>query len=226
MTENRVFELRVPACAVIKKIIFTPKHSIVAVIMEYLGREITFFRTDFLELKRVAWDSAEIFSETWFHEDVPEEVFESIRKNHGFFLTKEFLDENGGSYNEAVELAEKLEIPDLESTLPYGVIYDTIGRWFIETGFLTKSEWLNSPQNEFAQKEILNRNCGGATLQQIIGNIFEMEWTNEKFADKVVAREGQPFTDGEGNYFARKRYMYSKEFKIPDVRTRAFLYFK
>ena len=225
MTENRVFELRVPACAVIKKIISTPKNGIVGVTMEYLGREITFFRTDFLEFERVAWDDAEIFSDTWFHESVPEEVIESIRKNHGFFLTKDFLDEMGGSYDEAVNTAEALKIPELKSTLPYGVVYDTLGKWLIETGFLTESEWLNSPQNISEQKEILNRDCGGATLSQLLGNIFEMEWTNEKFADKVVAREGQPFSDGEGNYVARKRYIYSQDFRIPEARTRAFLYF-
>ncbi len=225
MTENRVFELRVPACAVIKKIISTPKNGIVGVTMEYLGREITFFRTDFLEFERVAWDDAEIFSDTWFHESVPEEVIESIRKNHGFFLTKDFLDEMGGSYDEAVNTAEALRIPELKSTLPYGVVYDTLGKWLIETGFLTESEWLNSPQNIAEQKEILNRDCGGATLSQLLGNIFEMEWTNEKFADKVVAREGQPFSDGEGNYVARKRYIYSQDFRIPEARTRAFLYF-
>ncbi len=226
MTENRVFELRVPACAVIKRLISCPKYSFVAVTMEYLGREITFFRTDFLELERVAWDSAEIFSDTWFHEEVPEEVFESIRRNRGFFLTKDFLGEKGGNYNEAVELTEKLNVPELKSTLPYGVIYDTLGKWLIETGFLTKEEWLCSPADESAQKEILNRDCGGATLNQLVGNIFEMEWTNEKYADKVVAREGKPFSDGEGNYFARKRYIYNQDFRIPEVRARAFLYFE
>lgn len=225
MTEKRVFELRVPACAVIKKIISSPKHGIVGAMLEYLGREITFFRTDFLELERVAWDVSEKFSDTWFHEDVPKEVIESVRKNHGFFLTKEYLDEKGGSYNEAVELAENLNIPELRATLPYGVIYDTLGVWLMENGFLSESEWLCSPQEKSAQKEILNRDCGGATLGQLLGNIFEMEWTNEKFADKVVAREGQPFSDGEGNYFARKRYIYRQDFRIPEARTRAFLYF-
>lgn len=230
MTENRVFELRVPACAVIEKIISSPKYGVVAATMKYLGREITFFRTDFLKLERVAWDAAEIFSETWFHEEVPAEVLESVRKNHGFFLTKDFLEKSenekrGSNYEEAVQLAESLEIPELNATLPYGVIYDTLGKWLIETEFLSEQEWLFCPLNKKEQEKLLKRDCCGANISELLGDIFKMEWTNEKFANKVVAREGQPFNDGESNYVARKRYIYSQDFRIPEAKARAFLYF-
>lgn len=228
MTENRVFEMRIPTCAVIEKIISVPKYGVVAATMKYLGTEITFFRTDFLKLERVAWDDAEIFSETWFHEEIPAEVLESVRNNHGFFLTRNFLEKTegrSGNYNDAVLLAEELEIPELKSTLPYGVIYDTLGMWLIETGFLTKDEWLFNPQDKKEQEKLLKRDCCGANISELLGDIFEMEWTNEKFADKVVAREGKTFNDGEGNYVARKRYIYSQDFRIPEAKVRAFLYF-
>lgn len=239
--EKNVFELHVPSCAVIQKMIYCPKHGFVAATMTCGGNQLTFFRTDFLNLERVAWDCNEVLTGRGFHEDIPENVLESIKKNKGFFLSKNLLSVGSEGkafsidgatpaanmlYDEAEKFVQSMEVPELESDVPYGAIYDTLGRWLIETGALTEKEWMWSPDSKEEQKAILERDCGGWKLADLMDNIFTTEWTKEWFIESHITRDGVPFSDGEANYPARKRYIYSKEFKHPDAKTRAFLYFK
>ena len=218
----------------------SPKHGFVGAIMKCNGNEITYFRTNFLDFERVAWYFAEKFSDNDYHEEVQKEVLESIKENGGFFLSKHFLktDHDGNvmscdgetirnvNFFEAKTLAECLNVPELKSALVYGVIYDVLGKWLIETGALTEEEWVNSPKTESEQQELLTRDCGGWSVKEILSNIFEKEWTQEKYSDKyVVTREGVPFTDGEGNYPSRMRITGSPECRSSKSVIRAFLYF-
>ncbi len=242
MKENVVSKRRMPACAKLEKVISCEKYGEIAAIFTWNGNQITFFRADFLEIKSVAWYFAEKFTEDCYHEELPYEVLESIRKNDGFFLSKNFLSfskdgnvvstEDGepithSNYDEAKLFAACLNVPELKSDLMYGVIYDVLGKWLIETGTLTKEEWINSPTTEEEQKQILERDCGGWNLEELLGNIFNMEWTQEYFSkDYVVAREGIPGTDGEGNYPSRMRYSYRKNMRNSKAKIRAFMYFE
>ena len=232
--------LRVPSCAILGKGIWCPKHGFVGATMTCEGNEITFFRTDFLSIERIAWYFAEKFSDKDYHENVGKEVLESIEQNGGFFLSKHFLTNAPDgkvkscegtaitrvNFSEAKRLANSIEIPELQSDLMYGVIYDVLGSWLIETGTLTKEEWVNSPSDEEKQKELLTRDQRGWCLQELVGNIFQKEWTQEKYSSQsVVVREGVPFTDGEGNYPSRMRITASKDAET-DAVIRALLYFK
>ena len=241
MKEKIVSNLRVPSCAKIGKGIWCPKHGFVGATMTCEGNEITFFRTDFLDIERVAWYFEEKFSENDYHESVRDEVLESIKQNGGFFLSKYYLTNmpdgkvmscegepiTNVNYGDAKNLASNLDVPELKSDLMYGVIYDVLGKWLIDTGTLSKEEWINSPENETMQKALLRKDHGGWTLEELLGDIFKMEWTQEKYADKyVVVREGIPFTDGEGNYPSRMRITGTPEFKNSKAVIRALLYFK
>ena len=232
--------LRVPSCATLGKGIWCSKHGLVAATMTCNGNEITYFRTDFLDLDRVAWYFAEKFSKDDYHETVKKEVLESIKQHGGFFLTRHYLTSGPDgkvmsckgdpitnvNYGEAKNLVSNLDIPELKSDLMYGVIYDVLGKWLIETGTLTKEEWVSSPTDEAEQYALLTKDHGGWCLQELLGDIFKMEWTQEKYADKsVVAREGVPFTDGEGNYPSRMRLSYRPQYKNTKAVIRAFLYF-
>ena len=238
--EKNVFELRIPTCAVLKKRISSPEYGLVAATMTYNGDQLTFFRTDFLSLERVAWDQNEVLDRGDFHEEIPAEILESIRKNGGFFLSKNFLSKvsNGkavadGSnptkhllYGEAEQIAKSMETSELGSDIPYGAIYDTLGRWLIATKVLSEDEWTWSPESKTEQKWLLNRDCGGWNLAELLGDIFTTEWTKEKYLNQAITREGTPFSDGEANYPARKRYTYGCEYRHPNAKVRAFLYFK
>lgn len=240
-SEKNVFELRVPACAVIEKMIYSPKHGFVAATMNCDGNQLTFFRTDFLTLERVAWDCNEVLTGRGFHEEISEGILEAITKNGGFFISRNLLSvSNDGKavssgnepaskmlYTEAEELSKSLNIPELESDIPFGAIYDTLGNWFIQTGAITEKEWIWSPESKEEQQMLMNRDCGGWNLADLIDDIFATEWTKESFLENShITREGVPFSDGEANYPARKRYIYSEEFRHPKAKVRAFLYFK
>lgn len=241
MKENVVSMRRIPDCANLEKVISCEKFGEIAATFTWNGNQITFFRADFLEIKRVAWYFAEKFTPECYHEELPIEVLESIRKNGGFFVSKNFLSfskegsvvsrENGEpitdlNFEEAKLFAECLNVPDLRSDLMYGTIYDVIGNWLIETGTLTEEEWTNSPTEKELQQEILKRDCGGWNLEELLGNIFDNEWTQEMFKNYVVTREGVPFTDGEGEYPSRMRYSYQKEMRNHQAKIRAFMYFE
>ncbi len=236
--EKNVFELHVPSCAVVKKAIYT-EQGFVAAALKCGENEITYFRTDFLSLERVAWDCNEVL-DRGFHDDIPDEIIESIEKNKGFFISrnplsinpkgkvvsKEHLAIEGMSFARAEKIVRKFNISQMESSVPYGLIYDLIGKWLIQTKTLTEEEWLWSPTSEEEQKTIMNKDHGGWKLEDLITDIFSTEWTKEYFFDRNITRDGVPFSDGEANYPARKRYMYSKGFNHPDAKVRAFLYFK
>ena len=240
--EKTVFGMRVPACAKVKSVKRSQKLGIVAMTMNCCGNEVTFFRTDFLpELERVAWDDTEVLVGRGFHEEIPEFVKNSIKSAGGIFLARNFVMANpegtrampsGGtaerrmSQQQANELASSLEIPGMEANLIYGAVYDAMGRWLIATESLTEDEWTQSPESKEAQKAILDRDCGGWTIRELFGNIFKTEWTLEKYETSAVTRVGIPFTDGEGNYPARKRYTYPDWMHHPDAVARAMWSFK
>ncbi|MBR3613957.1 MAG: hypothetical protein IKL55_02125 [Clostridia bacterium] len=242
MSERIVFELRVPSCAKVKDVKFIPKYNFVAATMEYEGRAITFLRTDFLEFKPEAWDYAEKFSDTQYSEVIPEVVTESIKKCGGIYISRDFHQttedgkrwvtsggktRKGMSYVQAECLAALGEIPEMESSLIYGVVYDMIGKWLIATESLTEEEWAQSPESVEKQNEILNRDCGGWTIKELLGDIFQFEWTKERFEQKwPVARCGIPHDDGERKYPARKRYAYKPDMYHSETVARTMWYFK
>ena len=240
--EKNVFEMRVPACAKIESVKSSRDLGIVAITMNCNGNAITFFRTDFLpELERVAWDENEVLVGGGFYEEIPEHVKESIKNTGGIFIARDFIMTNpegtkavpnGGSVERrmnqesAKELAASLEVPNMEASLIYGAVYDMLGRWLIATGSLTEAEWVNSPESKVAQNAILDRDCGEWTIRELFGDIFKTEWTQEFYENNPVTREGIPFTDGEGNYPARKRYMYPIWMHHPEAVARAMWSFK
>ena len=231
--EKTVFGMRVPACAKVESVKSCREHGVVAMTMECNGVAMTFFRTDFLpKLERVAWDDTEVLEGRGFHEEIPESILESIKTTGGIFVARDFLMANpegtkavpsGGSverkmnYDYAKDLAASLEVPGMEACLIYGAVYDMMGRWLIATGSLTEDEWLKCPESKLAQNAILDRECEGWTIRELFGNIFKTEWTQEKYEEYGVTREGITFTDGEGNYPARKRYMYPAWMHHPDA---------
>lgn len=222
--ENVVSCLHLPASANVEKIISCPQYGEVAAVLDWNGMKLTFFRVDFLDFERVAWYFAEQFCDTWYHEDVPESVKKSVAENGGFFVSSHFVTPAEVEYEEAMRLTSGLELPELKSALMYGVIYDVLGKWLLATGTLTEAEWLNSPTDKISQKQILTRDCGGWSVQELLGDIFQKEWTQEQFnGHYVVARAGQPDTDGEGQYPSRMRYAYAR--LSARAHARAFLYF-
>lgn len=242
INENTVFGMRVPACAKIESVKCCRDLGTVAMTMDCNGNAITFFRTDFLpELERVAWDENEVLIGRGFHEEIPKNVAESIKTSGGIFIARDFVMtgidgttavpsgrpvERNMNQDCAKKLATSLEVPDMEATLIYGAVYDMLGKWLIATGSLTTDEWLNSPETEEAQKAILDRDCGGWTIRELFGNIFETEWTQEFYKENVITRGGIPFTDGEGYYPARKRYIYPTWMHHPNAVARAMWSFK
>lgn len=240
--EKTVFGKRVPACAKVKSVKRSQKYGVVAMTMDCLGNAVTFIRTDFLpELERVAWDDTEVLVGRGFNEEIPEIVTDSIKNVGGILLAQNFIMANPEgtkalpadgtverkmSQQQAKNLASSLEIPGMEACLIYGAVYDTIGRWLIATESLTEEEWVHSPENKCEQKAILDRDCGGWTIRELFGNIFKTEWTQERYENNAVTREGIPFTDGEGNYPARKRYIYPDWMHHPDAVARAMWSFK
>lgn len=242
MNEKTVFGMRVPACAKLESVKRCQDLGIVAMTMNCNGNAVTFFRTDFLpELERVAWDDTEVLVGRGFHEEIPESVKESIKSAGGIFIARDFVTTNpegtkaipGGNHVErrmnhenAKALAASLEVPGMDASLIYGAVYDMMGRWLIATGSLTEEEWVHSPESKEAQNAILDRDCGGWTIRELFGNIFKTEWTQEFYEKNAVTREGIPFTDGEGNYPARKRYMYPTWMHHPDAVARVMWSFK
>ncbi len=232
-TEKTVFGMRVPACAKLESVKSCREHGVVAMTMDCNGNAVTFFRTDFLPaLKRVAWDDTEVLEGRGFHEEIPENVMESIKATGGIFIARDFVTANPEgtkaipcgrtverrmNYDYAKELATSLEVPGMNACLIYGAVYDMMGQWLIATGCLTEDEWVHSPESKIAQNAILDREYEGWTIRELFGNIFKTEWTQEKYEDSGVTREGIPFTDGEGNYPARKRYMYPTWMHHPDA---------
>ena len=241
MIINTLFIVRVPEGTEITKVISCAKYGNVAITMQHNGNEITFFNTDFLNLDRVAWYDAIKFSNKDFHEEVPEKVLESIKRNGGFFLSKHFMTHMPGgkimaceglpiqkaTFEEAKGFAQSIQIPLLKSDLMYGVIYDILGKWLIETETLTEEEWLYSPKSEEEKEKILTRDCGGWNLKELLGDIFVNEWTQERYGDRnyVVTRHGMPWFDGEGEYPARMRYTYADYISLSDTVIRAFMYY-
>lgn len=238
MKENIVSNLRVPSCAKDVKGIWCGKHGFVASTMTCEGTHITFLRTDFLKFEREPWYCAERFSARDYHEEFPEEVMESIQKSGGFFITRDYLKDVSGervvpcerrsytSYYCAKDITSKLNVQELKSDLMYGVIYDVLGKWLMETRALTKEEWLNSPKDEKLQKEILMRDQGGWNLKELFGDIFKNEWTQELFSEEyAVLRSGTPCSDGEGEYPSRMRLPYKKDTAL-EAFVRGFLYFE
>lgn len=241
--EKTVLGLRMPACAEIVDVKQCRELGIVAITMTCNGNAVTFFSTHFLpELEMIAWDDTEVLGERGFHEEIPEFIRNSIASTGGIFVARDFVSTisngtkavpHGGkveckmNQEQAKELAASLEIPNMEACLIYGAIYDMMGRWLIATESLTEEEWVNSPESKEAQDAILDRDCGGWTIRELFGNIFMTEWTQEKYQDTAaVTREGIPFTDGEGNYPARKRYTYATWMHHPDAVARAMWSFK
>ena len=215
MKENVVSCLRLPANVNIEKLITCPQYGEVAAVLNWNGIPITFFRTDFLQFERVAWYCAEKFGNTAYHEELPKEVTRSIAAKSGIFLSRNFIIPADVVYEEARRTVETLSVPGLKSTLMYGVIYDVLGKWLLETGTLSKDEWLNSPKDKGSQQLILTRDCGGWTLEELLGDVFQLEWTQERYGNHyVVARAGQPATDGEANYPARMRYAYDESLGV------------
>lgn len=242
MSERIVFELHVPSCAKVKDVKLSPKLGFVAATMECEGFEVTFLRTDFLEFKSEAWDDAEKFSADQYSEVIPEVVTESIKKCRGVYVSRDFCMTTpdgkywtpckgkvvrGMSYCQAEFWAEFGDIPEMEPSLIYGTIYDMIGKWLIATESLSEEEWDNSTESAEEQERILNRDCGGWTIKELLGDIFQFEWTKERFDQKwPVARLGIPHTDGEGNYPARKRYAYRPSMYHSETVARRMWYFK
>lgn len=252
-TEKTVFGTRMPACAEVTDTKLSQEFGVVAMTMKCNGNAVTFFRTDFLgPLERVAWDDNEVFSEKGFHETIPNFITDSIANSGGIFIARNFVmtnrDDNklmtdGGvikrkmNYEQAATISNFFKIPEMEANLIYGAIYDAMGKWLIATGSLTEEEWLHSPESKEVQNAILDRKCGGIandsgktdgswTIRELFGNIFETEWTNEKYSESAVAREGVPFSDGEANYPARKRYIYAVWMNHPDAVARVMWSFK
>lgn len=242
MNEKTVFGMRMPACAEVKSVKHYRDQGVVAMTMNCNGVAVTFFRTDFLpELKRVAWDDTEVLEGRGFHEEIPENVKESIKSAGGIFLARDFVMANpegtkavpsGGTverrmnHDYAKELASSLEIPGMDACLVYGAVYDMMGQWLLATGSLTEEEWVNSPESKVVQNAILDRDCGGWTIRELFGNIFKTEWTQEKYEESAVTREGVPFNDGEAIYPARKRYTYPTWMHHPDAVARVMWSFK
>lgn len=242
MNEKTVFGMRMPACAEVKSVKHCRELGVVAMTMNCNGNAVTFFRTDFLPaLERVAWDDTEVLVGRGFHEEIPENVSKSIENAGGIFLARDFVMANpegtkaipaGGAverrmnHDFAKELASSLEIPGMDAYLIYGAVYDKMGQWLLATGSLTEEEWVNSPKTKIEQNAILDRDCGGWTIRELFGNIFKAEWTQEMYENSAVTREGIPFTDGEGNYPARKRYTYPTWMHHPDAVARAMWSFK
>lgn len=217
--------LHLPADAKIEKIISCPEYGEVAAVLNWNGIPMTFFRTDFLQFERVAWYCAEKFCNTGYNEELPEEVRKSLTANGGFFLSKNFITPVDVMYEEARRIIECLyDVQGLKSTLMYGVIYDVLGKWLLEMGTLSMDEWLNSPKDKEAQQLILTRDCGGWTIEELLGDLFQLEWTQEKFGSHyVVARAGEPATDGEANYPARMRYAYDESMGV-GAKARVFFF--
>ena len=242
MKEKTVFGMRVPACAKVEGVKSYDGLGIVAMTMNCNGIAVTFFRTDFLpELERVAWDENEVLVGRGYHEEIPESVKESIKNAGGIFIARDFLKTNpagtkaipdgnhverGMNHETAKTLAASLEVPEMEATLIYGAVYDMMGRWLIATGSLTEEEWVNSPESKEAQNAILDRELGEWSIRELFGDIFQTEWTQEFYESAAVTREGIPFSDGEGNYPARKRYMYPTWLHHPDAVARVMWSFK
>jgi hypothetical protein len=242
MIEKTVFGMRVPACAKVESVKHCRELGIVAMTMDCNGNAVTFFRTDFLpELERVAWDDTEVLVGRGFHEEIPENVTKSIKNAGGIFIARDFVMANPEgtkalpsdghverrmNHEYAKSLAASLEVPEMDAALIYGAVYDMMGRWLIATGSLTEEEWVNSPKSKEAQNAILDRDCGEWTIRELFGNIFKTEWTQEFYENSAVTREGTPFSDGEGNYPARKRYMYPTWMHHPDAVARAMWSFK
>lgn len=244
--EKTLFGLRVPECAEIKSVKKSRELGVVAMTMILNGNEVTFFRTDFLpEIKRIAWDENEKQEIGYgFYEEIPENLAKSIRITGGIFIARNFVMINpektkivpkgivarGMNYEEAQKMAASLYVPKMEATLIYGAIYDTLGRWLIATGSLSKEEWVNSPESEEEQSAILDRICGDSdgewTIRELFGDIFKTEWTKEKYNESVITREGIPFSDGEVIYSARKRYIYPKWLHHPVAAARTIWFFR
>lgn len=240
--EKTVFGMRVPACAKMESVKSCRDLGVVAMTMDCNGVAVTFFRTDFLpELKRVAWDDTEVLEGRGFHEEIPDNVLESIKNTGGIFIARDFVTANPEgtkaipdgrtverrmNYDYAKMLASSLDVPGMDAGLIYGAVYDMMGLWLIATGSLTEEEWVHSPESKTAQNAILDREYEGWTIRELFGNIFKTEWTQEKYEEAGVTREGIPFTDGEGNYPARKRYMYPTWLHHPDAVARVMWSFK
>ena len=226
--ELRTKTLRVPSCAKMLDVKFSPKHGFVAATFAANGYYVTFLRTEFLNepFKPVAWDYAEKFIPGWYTEVIPEQVEKSIKECGGIYVSRDFVQtipgENkqvpsggetvrGMSYCHAEMYVKMAEIPEMEPLMLPGAVYDLIGRWLIETGSLSAEEWTNSPSSVEEQNRILDRDCGGWTIRELMGDIFQLEWTSESYDQMMaVARSGIPRTDGERDYPSRKRYAWER----------------
>lgn len=240
--EKNVFEMHMPAGAEVKDVKKIRELGVVAITMNCNGIDVTFFRTDFLpELEMIAWDDTEVFSERGFHEEIPEFITNSITKTGGIFIARDFVTSNSDgtktvpkgteaerkmNQERAKEMAASMEISGMEACLIYGAVYDMMGRWLIATESLTEEEWLNTSDSKDVQNAILDRDCGGWTIRELFGDIFKTEWTQEMYQNFAVTREGLPFSDGEANYPARKRYTYPTWLHHPDAVARAMWSFK
>ena len=238
--EKIVHGLRLPACAEILDVKRWMGNEIIAVTLNCNGIAVTFFRFFFLPMpKMIAWDDTEVFGENAFHEEIPEDVWECIRNEEGIFISRDFIStleekpvprnlvaEHKLNQEYAKKQAASLEIPGMEANLIFGAVYDTMGKWLLETESLTEKEWLDGPRSKEEQDAILDRDCGGWTIRELFGNIYMTEWTQEMYQNVAVTREGLPFSDGEGLYPARKRYTYPTWLHHPGAMARTMWTFK
>lgn len=232
------YTVRVPKDAVVRKIIFTGKQGFSAVVMDWKGIPITYLRTDFLgKPERVDWKTGELPIPA-FYEEISEEILDSIQKNKGIFLSQNFLTTMGLnvslivkearslSYEEAFELSAEFSEEEVTATIQFGAVYDLVGKWLIATGILTEEQWLKGPKNPEEKKHLLERDHGGWCLEELLGDVFQSEWTREMCGNYHVARSGIPHDDGETMVVqARERYGYNPDFTAADVKCRVMFYF-
>lgn len=193
--------------------------------VEYLKTNGTQNGNDFTEKFGRRRFLSEEFSEKKFYEPMNEELLlqkESVKKYGGFYISRYLISKNQEnnmpqsvkwampwtyiSYKEAKKVAETFEVGEtLKSHLPYGLEYDSLFEWIIESNAKSRKEviidstkWGNywntpEPKGEATrtgddERFVANR------IYDIAGNVDE--WSQEKCNEERVVRGGYYLDEG------------------------------
>lgn len=191
------------------------------------------------------------FSEKEYHEEVDQEILESIKKYGGLYVSSHLASKENGKlvFKKGNMPLVNINQPDAKaaaehysdgndeivSCLPSGAVYDTVFKWIIQNGEKTFDEVVNnstswgnyyntpnSPQNVTPT---------GSNKKWCVSNIYDLagncaEWTTELNDSSFVVLRGGFYLDDGDNWPAAERGYNNPGNKYDCTSFRAVLYKK